>query len=116
LHRAEGPVQVNVEGFYSLLTALRAIGTLSHNHSLNRRQEQSPIRQEATKVSGQEMKTNKSSNSATSGIATGQGACTKRVRKRVKSLGPTEQKDRSPTVFIPTPTVKLTPTPTVNSN
>jgi len=43
------------DGFYSVLGA---IGTLSHNHSLNRRrQEQSLIGQEATKVSGQEMKT-----------------------------------------------------------
>jgi len=34
--------------FYSVLTALRAIGTLSHNHSLNRRrQEQSLITQES---------------------------------------------------------------------
>jgi len=33
--------------FSSVLTAVRAIGTLSHNHSLNRRrQEQSLIRQE----------------------------------------------------------------------
>jgi len=41
-----------------MLTALRDIGTLSQKHSLNRRrQEQSPIRQEAANVSGQEMKT-----------------------------------------------------------
>jgi len=60
-----GPAQVKVGGFYSVLKALRAIGTLSHNHSLNRtRQEQSPIRREATKVSGQEMETYKSSSSA----------------------------------------------------
>jgi len=67
-----GPVQVNVEGFYSVLTALRAIGTLLHNLSLNRRtQEQSLIRREATKVSGPEMETQKGSNSARNGIATG---------------------------------------------
>jgi len=58
--------------FYSVRTALRAVGTLSHNHSLNRRRhEQSLIRQGATKVSGKEMKTQKSSNSARSAIATG---------------------------------------------
>jgi len=57
---------------YSVLRALRAIGTLSHNHSLNRRRhEKSLIRREATKVSGQEMATQKRSYSARSGIATG---------------------------------------------
>jgi len=40
--------------FYSVLAALKAMGTLSQNHSLNRRRsEQSLIKQEATKVSGQ---------------------------------------------------------------
>jgi len=57
---------------YSVLTALSAIGTLSRNHSLSRRrQELSLIRQEATKVSDQEMKTKKSSDSARGGVATG---------------------------------------------
>jgi len=74
--------------FYSALRALRVIGTLSHNHSLNRRRhEQRLIRREATKVSGQEMETLKGSSSARSGIATGCGTCTKRVRKRVPEPG-----------------------------
>jgi len=60
LHKGVGLARVNVEVFNSMFRALRAIGTQMHNHSLNRkRQEQSPIRREATKVSGQEMETQK---------------------------------------------------------
>jgi len=57
---------------YSVFRAMSAIGELSENHSLNRRRrEQSMIRREATKVSGQEMETQKRGNSARSGVATG---------------------------------------------
>jgi len=61
--------QLNFEVFYSVLRALKAIGTLSHNHSLNRRRhEQSLVGREAARVSGEEMETQKTSNSARSGL------------------------------------------------
>jgi len=64
-----------VEVFYSVLRTPRAIGMLPENHSLNRRrQEQRLIRREATRVSGQEIETQNSSNSARSGIAAGKSA------------------------------------------
>jgi len=70
-----GPAQVSVEGFYSVLRALMAIGRLSDKHSLSRRrQEQRLIRREATIVSGQVMETQMSRVSAWSGIASGYGA------------------------------------------
>jgi len=100
MHRAVGPVQDNVKHFYSVLWPLRAIGTLSRNHSLNRwRQEQSVTRQEASKVSGQEMKTKKISNSARGGIATGKGLARRTWGSEFQGLGPTEQKDRPHTFF-----------------
>jgi len=74
--------------FYGVLRALRAIGKLSDNHSLSRRQEQRLLRREATEVSDQEMAMQQSTNGARSGIA----------ESEFQSLGPTQQKDRSPTV------------------
>ena len=57
---------------YSDHRAPRAIGTLSTNPPLNSRgQKQRLIRREATKVSGQEMETQKGNGSARSGIAAG---------------------------------------------
>jgi len=63
-----------------MLISLRAIGTLSLYHSLNRRRQEQNL---ATKVSGQEIKTKKGGNNARTGIATGLGTRTMRVGKRV---------------------------------
>jgi len=51
---------LNVEDFFIACSDPRAIGTLPDNRSYSRRQEQRLIGREATKMSGQDMETQKS--------------------------------------------------------